>query len=132
MKKIIIPCLLFFLISGCSANQLNIDPTNISQVTITSLPIDESLQRVYTDDVKINALCSYLNSLNLISHFTEQVEDYVGQTFIITINDNSGDQMIIYHFDNVFIKQNDNEWKKISYKQGSELYSLILKFESDK
>lgn len=131
MKKIIIPCLLFFLISGCKAEQLNIDPESISRVTINSLPEDENLQRIYTDDVKINALCTYLNSLNLISHFTEKVDDYEGQTFVITFDDNRDEPMIIYHFGNLFIKQNENEWKKISYKQGSELYSLILKYESD-
>lgn len=131
MKKIIIPLLLFCFISGCRADQLNIDPTTTSQVTITTLPEDESLQRVYTDSVKINALCNYLNSLNLISHFTDKVDDYVGQTFIITINGNNDEPLTIYHFGNVFIKQNENEWKKISYKQGSELYSLILKYESD-
>lgn len=131
MKKIIIPFLLAFLISGCMADQLNIDPTEIKQITITTLPKDEDLERVYTDDVKINALCSYLNSLNLISQFTEKVDDYVGQTFMITMDTDEEEPIIIYHFGNLFIKRNENKWKKISYKQGSELYSLILKYESD-
>lgn len=131
MKKIIVPLLLFFLISGCTADQLKLDPTSINQITITTLPEDEDMERIYTDDVKINAICSYLNSLNLISRFTEKADEYVGQTYIITINDNQKEPTIIYHFGNVFIKQNEEEWKKISYKQGSELYSLLLKYESD-
>lgn len=132
MKKILIPLLMLLLISGCAADQLNIDPESINQITITSLPEDKDLERVYTDNVKINAICSYLNSLNLISQFTEKVNDYTGQTYIITIDNNQEEPTIIYHFGNVFIKQNEDEWKKISYKQGSELYSLILKYESDR
>ena len=129
--KIFLPLLLLFLMSGCAAEKLNIDSAEVTQITITVLPKDNSLKRVYTDRNKTKAVSSYLNSLNLISHFTENVDEYDGQTYIITLDTDHDESTIIYHFGNVFIKQDENEWKKISYKQGSELYSLILKYESD-
>ncbi len=97
---------------------------DIKNVFVTSLP--ESASRAYSfsgDDAK--SVVNYLNSLNLITNFEENPNEYGGMTWVISIEYNNGDTATVYHFGNIFIRANDGNWYKMIHEEASRLDKLL-------
>lgn len=117
---------------GCGADRgLEVAAQDAVSVMILSLPQSESRARSYTSQEKILEVIDYLNGLSLEKRFSEDPDDYVGETLVITVAYNDGGKRTFYHFGNMFIKEGDGPWMRMAYKEAEELDDLLRKTASD-
>ncbi len=120
------------LLPGCGAGaRLRVSNDNIAGVMIMTLPQSEERARTYTSSEKTRQITEYLNGLSLEKKFSENPDDYVGETVVIAISYTDGTRRAFYHFGNMFIKEGDGDWLRMSYKEASQLDSLIQSNPSD-
>ncbi len=120
-----------FLVTWHFTNNLNITKEDATKIVITTLPESETYKRSYTDVDKIGKIIEYLNELSLKKRFTENPDEYSGMTYIITISYKDGSQNVVYHFGNIFLRENDGNWKRMSYDKARKLESIIKDNPSD-
>ena len=120
------------LLLGCGAGaRLRVSDDNIAGIMIMTLPQSEEKARTYTSSEKIDKITEYLNGLSLDNRFSENPDDYAGETIVIAISYADGSRRAFYHFGNLFIKESDGDWLRMSYQQASQLDSLIQDNPSD-
>lgn len=73
------------LLAGCAVQIAPIEPNSVEQIEVESLPQSETWARVYTDRDKIGEVVSYLNGLRLRQLFSENPDEYVGQSLVLTL-----------------------------------------------
>lgn len=106
-------------------------PAAVTEIRISSLPESENYARFYKDADKIEAVQRYLNSLTLTDEFPENPDEYNGMTYVITLTYSTGDEHVYYHFGNMFIRKDDQPWKKMQYEQAAALEALLQAYPSD-
>ncbi|MDY0278664.1 MAG: hypothetical protein RBQ97_11340 [Acholeplasma sp.] len=136
MKRLIV-IIGIIVIAGISlialnrTQHFNISDDNITAIVINTLPESKEHSRMYRDTEKINKFIAYLNELSLKDTFTENPDKYNGMTSIIGISYADGRQTIVYHFGNMFIKENEGKWKRMTYNEAVKLHELIQDNSSD-
>ena len=73
----------------------------------------------------IKALVDYLSDLNLNSQFEENPNEYVGMTWVISLEYENGDVLKVYHFGNMFIRSEKGSWYKMTYDEASRFHALL-------
>lgn len=126
---IVIISMLFVTLN--STQSLKIPDGNITAIVINSLPESKKYSRVYRNTEKIKIIVGYLNKLSLKGTFSENPDKYVGMTYIINISYADGRQNIVYHFGNMFIRENEDKWKRMTYNEAQKLNKLIQDNPSD-
>lgn len=125
MAFVLLTCLLFYL-PGCrnSAPKSQLIPdSEIKSIKISSLP--EEFNYEYDSPQKIKSIIEYFNSLNLDSDFSENPDEYVGRTWVITCVFSSGDEFKLYHSGNKFLRSENSSWYKMNYEEAAKFESLI-------
>lgn len=107
------------------------DPVAVTEIRISSLPESENYARIYKDAEKIKAVQSYMNSLVLTDVFPENPDEYAGATYVITLAYSTGDEHVYYHFGNMFIRKDDQPWKRMQYEQAAAFEALLQAYPSD-
>lgn len=109
----------------------NISEDNILEVKIHTLPPSENYARLYTDSTKISAITRYLNKLSLQSKFPEQPNEYVGMAYFIEISYADGSHHTVTHYGNMFIRMDNEPWKRMIYEEAEVLEQMIHDYPSD-
>lgn len=137
MKKLVAFVLVLILIvcfCGCNNHQAQngdnqqsqdvklLEEGNVKSVSVTSLP--EGYEYSFSgDDAK--TVVDYLVNLNLITEFKENPNEYVGMTWVISLEYENGDTTIIYHFGNMFIRTESGPWYQMTYEEASRFDALL-------
>ena len=95
---------------------------NVKNVHVTSLP--EGYDYSFSgDDAK--SVEDYFRKLNLIVNFEENPNEYVGVTWVISLEYENSDTQTIYHFGNMFIRADKSPWYKMTYEEASAFDTLL-------
>ena len=107
--------------SNTTQNSLIREKT-INNITVTSLPSGYEYS-LSGDDV--DAIVDYFSNLHLISDFEENPDEYFGMTWVIAVEYGDGTSSTIYHFGNMFVRENDGPWYKMEYEEANHFDSLL-------
>ena len=95
---------------------------NIKSVSVTSLPKGYAYS---FDGEDAKAVADYLSKLSLIPEFKEDPDHYVGMTWVVSVEYEDGDIILIYHFANMFIRANDGPWYQMVYEEANRFGTLL-------
>ena len=101
------------LLAGCAVQIAPIEPNSVEQIEVESLPQSETWARVYTDRDKIGEVVSYLNGLRLRQLFSENPDEYVGQSLVLTLTLADGTTREFTHFGNLFLMERGGAWQRM-------------------
>ncbi len=120
---------------GCGANGLGkglaVSADGAVNVMILSLPQSENRARNYSTQEKIQLVTEYLSGLTLQKQFSENPDDYTGETLVINVSYDDGTKRTFYHFGNLFIKEGTGPWMRMDYQEAEALDTLINQNPSD-
>lgn len=119
------------LLAGCAAQIVPIEPNSVEQIEVESLPQSETWARVYTDRDKIGEVVSYLNGLRLRQLFSEDPDEYVGQSLVLTLTLADGTTREFTHFGNLFLMERGGAWQRMEYEQAARLDGLLRRLPTD-
>ncbi len=117
------------VLSGCAGEKFEA-PANegIASVSVSSLP--EGYNYSF-DGEDAKAVADYFASLNLISVFPENPDEYAGMTWVISIEYDNGAEETLYHFGNMFIRRDDGPWYKMKYDEAARFGALLDELNDD-
>lgn len=123
-------CMSFF--SGCGGDMdepfaLLPKEDGIIGVAVSSLP--EGYHYSFSGD-DVDAIVEYLSNMNLISDFSENPNEYLGATWVISIEYENGDIATVYHMGNMFIRTNNGPWYKMNYDDANRFELLLDELNS--
>jgi hypothetical protein len=130
MKKntiliLIIACLLTMM-TACSGATVKggvlLKEGTVKKISVTSQP--EGYDYSFSGD-DVQSVVNYLSELNLTSEYSENPDGYDGMTWVISLEYESGDTLMIYHFGNMFIRTAGSSWYKMTYEEASRFGKLI-------
>lgn len=119
------------LLAGCAVQIAPIEPNSVEQIEVESLPQSETWARVYTDRDKIGEVVSYLNGLRLRQLFSEDPDEYVGQSLVLTLTLADGTTREFTHFGNLFLMERGGAWQRMEYEQAARLDGLLRRLPTD-
>lgn len=119
------------LLAGCAVQIVPIEPNSVEQIEVESLPQSETWARVYTDRDKIGEVVSYLNGLRLRQLFSENPDEYVGQSLVLTLTLADGTTREFTHFGNLFLMERGGAWQRMEYEQAARLDGLLRRLPTD-
>ena len=95
---------------------------DVTRVTVSSLP--GSYAYAYEGEDAL-AIVDYLDSLSLQSEFEEDPNEYVGMTWVIAVDYADGSTVTVYHFGNMFIRNEDGPWYRMEYEEAARFHALL-------
>ena len=95
---------------------------DVTQVAVSSLP--EGYDYAYEGEDAM-AIVDYLDSLSLRSEFEEDPDEYVGMTWVISVDYADGSTVTVYHFGNMFIRAADGPWYRMEYEEAERFHALL-------
>ena len=160
MIKKILMCTVFIvglgLLGGCSESTKNQDDGKGQEESVIASEAGEKMllpegeithievamsfgsfpQYSFSDGESIKTFKEYFTTLDLESDFTEKPEEYNGQTWVVTFTYADQREETIYHFGNMFVRNQNGEWYKMKYEQAARLDEIMdqigsLKEESE-
>ena len=137
MKKLSAIILAFICVlgmAGCSqqlqqtkGKQLLLEEGNVVKIEVSSFPGKESYS---FSGEKAKAIIDYLADLNLESDFEEKADKYMGRTWVISLEYDTGDKLNLYHLGNKFIRSEKGSWYKMTYDEASRFDTLLYELKS--
>ena len=91
-------------------------------ITVNSLP--EGYHYSFSGD-EVHIIIEYLASIDLISDFSENPNEYHGAVWVISIQYENGDVVTVHHMGNKFIKNNSGPWYKMNYDEANRFEYLL-------
>ena len=134
MRRALFPIALLaalVLLCACAPVQLSIPDEGVARIDVASLPDSRDYIRVYTSPEKKAAVTDYLNGLSLRDDFPEDPSEYCGMSYVIVISYADGSQRTLYHFGNMFIREDGCDWLRMTYDEAQELDDIIYDNSSD-
>ena len=95
---------------------------DVTRVAVSSLP--GSYAYAYEGEDAL-AIVDYLDSLSLRSEFEEDPDEYVGMTWVIAVDHADGSTVTVYHFGNMFIRNEDGPWYRMEYEEAERFHALL-------
>ena len=95
---------------------------DVTRVTVSSLPGGYAYAYEGEDAL---AIVDYLDSLSLRSQFEEDPDEYVGMTWVIAVDYADGSTVTVYHFGNMFIRNEDGPWYRMEYEEAARFHALL-------
>lgn len=124
--------LLVAVLAGCTTGIERIEPNNVERIEVASSPASDTLPaRTYADREQIGRIVSYLNDLRLTTHFSENPDEYCGQTFYLTLVCTDGSMRKFTHFGNLFFREGDGAWRRMEYEQAAQLEMMLRELSED-
>ncbi len=134
MKRAYLFILCFLLVISCACttqkngNVLLISEEGVSAAHVSSLPEGYDFSFSNNDAEWIR---EYIADLHLQASFREQPEMYGGMTWVIRLTYNDGGTQTIYHFGNMFFRNENSRWYKMDYQEAAAFDDVIgFVFES--
>lgn len=135
MKRVLMLTLILAIMtvifSGCGRDNGDsplLVPRKDGVIKVTARSSPEGYYYSFRED-DAYAIVDYLSELNLISDFEEDPHEYVGMTWIISVEYDNGDVATVYHFGNMFIRTDSGPWYKMTYEEASRIDKLIKQTE---
>lgn len=94
----------------------------VTRVAVSSLP--GGYDYAYEGEDAL-AIVEYLDSLTLRSEFEEDPDEYVGMTWVIAVDYADGSTVTVYHFGNMFIRNEDGPWYRMEYEEAERFHALL-------
>ena len=95
---------------------------DVTQVAVSSRP--EGYAYAYGGEDAL-AIVDYLDSLSLQSRFKEDLDDYTGMTWVISVDYADGSTVTVYHSGNMFIRAADGPWYRMEYEEAERFDALL-------
>jgi hypothetical protein len=95
---------------------------DVTRVTVSSLP--GGYDYAYEGEDAL-AIVDYLDSLSLQSRFKEDPDEYTGMTWVISVDYADGSTVTVYHFGNMFIRNEDGPWYRMEYEEAERFHALL-------
>ena len=108
-----------------------IEAAEVEQVTVVSMPESAEHERTYTSRGKINKIVAYLNSLTLRADFSEDPDVYCGMAYKLTLTMADGTEREFTHFANLFLREGDGDWLRMTDEEAAMLEELLGQIPSD-
>ncbi len=108
-----------------------IEAAEVEQITVVSMPESAEHERTYTSRGKINKIVAYLNSLTLQADFPENPDEYCGMAYRLTLTMADGTEREFVHFGNMFLREGDGDWLRMTYEEAALLEELLGQIPSD-
>ena len=105
-----------------------IEDGNIVKVTVSSVPV--GYEYSYTGDDAI-AIVDYVKSLDLITAFDENPNEYGGMTWRIFLEYEDGYSTYVLHFGKMFIRSELGSWCKMNSDEASQFDILLNELNDD-
>ncbi len=102
-------------------NQL-LEDGNVISIQVSSLP--EGYKYSFSKE-SAKVIADGLSYLHLESDFEENPDEYCGLTWVISLEYEDGDNLIIYYSGNMFIRSDKSSWYKMDNKGASWLGKLL-------
>lgn len=139
MRKIYLCVLIIILILSMCACAVDttvkgtalVSAEGVTMITVSSIPENDTYNRIYTDSQKISKITEYIDSLTLDTDFSENPNEYTGMTWVITYVYEDGTQITMYHFGNMFFMVNGGKWHHMPHEEAVVFGSLISEHPSD-
>ena len=133
MKKIALILAVFLLaaIPACSPvkkGDVLLSDGVVSLAVVSSLP--EGYYYSFSGE-DAEAVRDYICALHLKSHFKESPESCGGMTWVICLVFEDGKEQTIYHFGNMFIREESGRWFRMEYDEAAAFESLLVGMSSD-
>ena len=128
MKKLAAWVLILALaacMAGCKGQEARnplLPEGTVTGIGVTAFPEEHSRSFAGAEAEK---LLRYLRGLELLETFEEDPGSYTGQTWVITLTYESGDEVTLYLFAELFLKAEDGPWYRISGKDGSRFEKFV-------
>ncbi len=106
-------------------------PHYISQIQVICHRGSTTISRAYIQPHKMEEILNYLRILDCNGNADTDPERIVGDSFVITLYDSSGQRQIYRQRANRFLSKNSHPWETIDTEQAKRLYPLILSMLSD-
>ena len=123
----VLAVLCVFVIVGCSQQSQQVKGNQLlAEGHVINVDVSSRLGYNYSfggEDAKV--LVDYLSDLNLNSKFEENPNEYVGMTWVISLEYENGDVLKVYHFGNMFIRSENGSWYKMTYDEASRFHTLL-------
>ncbi len=94
----------------------------VSRVEVSSLP--EGYHYSFYGEAA-NTVRDYISELHLKARFRESPELFGGMTWVIRLVFEDGNEQTIYHFGNMFIREENGRWFRMEYEEAAALESLL-------
>ncbi|MGN0479048.1 MAG: hypothetical protein ACI4GO_06415 [Hominenteromicrobium sp.] len=120
-----------FTAGGSTVCGFGIEAAEVERVTVVSMPESAEHERTYTSPGKIQEIVSYLNGLTLRTDFPEDPDAYCGMAYKLTLTMADGTEREFTHFANMFLREGDGGWLRMTYEEASELDNIIRRIPSD-
>ena len=126
--------ILSVLLCGCRKTLAEVpnSPDLVIRISLFYEHRGQRLERVYTDNSKMDVILYYLYDLTPLGRPEEDPESLVGDRCRITLHLSHGQTHIYRQFGNQYLSVDNRPWQKIDKKQASVLYHLVNHMESDK
>ena len=95
---------------------------SVTAVRVTSMP--EGYDFSFTGK-EAEKIAGYFKSLDLISDFEENPDEYSGMTWCVTLEYDTGKSLVVYHFGNMFVRAENGPWYMMTYEEASAIDTLI-------
>ncbi len=129
MKRLSLLLAVFLLAAFSSCSQVKrgdvlLSDGAVSQVEVSSLP--EGYHYSFSGKAA-ETVREYISALHLKAHFKESPELYGGMTWVIRLVYEDGNEQTIYHFGNMFIREESGRWFRMEYEEAAAFESLLGK-----
>ena len=127
MKKIALLLAVFLLaeIPACypvKTGDILLSDGVVSRAVVSSLP--EGYYYRFSGEAA-ETVRDYISALHLKTHFKESPESCGGMTWVICLVFEDGKEQTIYHFGNMFIREESGRWFKLEYEEAAAFESLL-------
>lgn len=129
MRKLIalvLALICVFVLVGCSTTVTGqgvlLKEGKVESISVSTLP--KSYDYIFTE-VDAEKIINYISELKLTSVFPEDPDDFMGMTWVISLEYEDGNVLTIYHFGNEFIRTEDGPWYKMSYEEANQFNILF-------
>lgn len=121
---VVLVCICVLGMIGCNQQASPLfEKGNVVKIDVSSVP--EGYYYYSFSGKDVDPIIEYLSTLSLESEFEENPDDYMGMTWVISLEYENGDTWEIYHFGNLFIRSQNSSWYKMSYEEASRFDTLL-------
>lgn len=131
MKKYILLSVIIIslVLTGCAKNGVAVQGSEllkdgtIERITVSSLP--GGYDYLFTKQSDIQTVVDYVSNLNISQNFEENPNEYSGMTWVIGIYYQDDSKCDIYHFGNMFIRNDEGSWYRMRYEEAEKFAALL-------
>lgn len=124
--SIVLVSIFLMVLVGCADSSTKgtdlLKEGNVTNINVSSLPEGENY--TFTGDAA-NKIVDYISSLDLSSDYSENPNQYGGTTWVISLEYEDDSKCNVYHFGNMFIRNDNGSWYKMNADEARQFGMLL-------